>query len=69
VPPKVWEWDTENGGRFARINRPIAGLSHDKVLPLGEHDLQLHSLATPNGVKASKNCSISATQAQNTTPG
>ena len=51
TPPKVWQWNKENGGRFANINRPIAGATHDKVLPEGEHDLQLHSLATPNGVK------------------
>ena len=51
VPPKVWTWDMENGGRFAKINRPIAGATHEKELPVGEHDLQLYSLATPNGVK------------------
>ena len=51
VPPKVWTWDQESGGRFANINRPIAGPTHDKDLPVGEHLLQLHSLATPNGVK------------------
>ena len=51
VPPKVWTWDKENGGRFANINRPIAGPTHEKVLPVGKHPLQLHSLATPNGVK------------------
>ena len=51
IPPKVWTWDTESGGRFANINRPIAGPTHDKELPVGEHPLQLHSLATPNGVK------------------
>ncbi len=51
TPPKVWKWDKESGGRFASINRPIAGPTHDKELPVGEHDLQLHSLATPNGVK------------------
>ncbi len=51
VPPKVWKWDAESGGRFAKINRPIAGPTHEKELPRGEHDLQLYSLATPNGVK------------------
>jgi GST-like protein len=51
TPPKVWTWDKESGGRFANINRPIAGPTHDKELSQGEHDLQLHSLATPNGVK------------------
>ncbi|MEM7078325.1 MAG: glutathione-dependent disulfide-bond oxidoreductase [Pseudomonadota bacterium] len=51
TPPKVWQWNKESGGRFANINRPIAGATHDKELPAGEHDLQLHSLATPNGVK------------------
>jgi GST-like protein len=51
-PPKVWTWNKENGGRFANINRPIAGPTHDKELPVGRHPLQLYSLATPNGVKA-----------------
>ena len=51
TPPKVWTWDAENGGKFASINRPIAGSTHDKTLPVGEHPLQLYSLATPNGVK------------------
>ena len=51
TPPKVWQWDKASGGRFANINRPIAGSTHDKELPVGEHDLQLYSLATPNGVK------------------
>ncbi len=51
VPPKVWSWDKESGGRFANINRPVAGATHEKDLPVGEHDFQLHSLATPNGVK------------------
>jgi len=52
TPPKVWEWKAANGGQFANINRPIAGATHDHVLPVGEHPLQLYSLATPNGVKA-----------------
>ncbi len=51
TPPKVWTWDKESGGRFANINRPIAGATHDKELPVGEHPLQLYSLGTPNGVK------------------
>lgn len=51
VPPKVWTWDQENGGTFANINRPIAGATHDKALPVGRHPLQLYSLGTPNGVK------------------
>ncbi len=51
VPPKVWTWDKESGGRFAKINRPIAGPTHDKDLQVGKHPLQLYSLATPNGVK------------------
>jgi GST-like protein len=51
TPPKVWEWKSESGGQFAKINRPIAGSTHDKVLPVGDNPLQLYSLATPNGVK------------------
>lgn len=51
TPAKIWTWDSESGGRFANINRPIAGPTSDKELPLGKHPLQLHSLATPNGVK------------------
>ncbi|ABE31129.1 hypothetical protein DR64_3995 [Paraburkholderia xenovorans LB400] len=51
VPPKVWTWNKENGGRFANINRPVAGATHEKELPVGRHPLQLYSLATPNGVK------------------
>ncbi|MEM7215353.1 MAG: glutathione-dependent disulfide-bond oxidoreductase, partial [Pseudomonadota bacterium] len=51
TPPKVWKWDAESGGKFASINRPIAGSTHDKELPVGENPLQLYSLATPNGVK------------------
>ena len=50
-PPKVWTWDSESGGRFAAINRPVSGATHDKDLPIGEHPLQLYSLGTPNGVK------------------
>lgn len=52
TPPKVWTWDKGSGGKFANINRPIAGPTHDKALPVGEHPFQLYSLATPNGVKA-----------------
>ena len=51
VPPKVWTWNKESGGRFAAINRPIAGPTHDKELPVGRHPFQLYSLATPNGIK------------------
>ena len=51
TPPKVWTWDQESGGKFASINRPVAGATHDKDLPVGRHPLQLYSLATPNGVK------------------
>ena len=51
IPPKVWTWDKESGGRFANINRPIAGSTHEKELPVGKHPLQLYSLGTPNGIK------------------
>jgi GST-like protein len=51
VPPKVWTWESESGGRFANINRPVAGATHEKELPVGKHPLQLYSLGTPNGVK------------------
>jgi GST-like protein len=51
TPPRVWAWNKENGGRFANINRPIAGATHEKDLPVGRHPLQLYSLGTPNGVK------------------
>ena len=51
TPPTIWEWNKDMGGRFAAINRPVAGATHDKVLPVGRHPLQLYSLATPNGVK------------------
>jgi len=51
TPADVWEWNTENGGQFAHINRPIAGATHDKERPVGKHPMQLYSLATPNGVK------------------
>ena len=51
VPPKVWTWDTESGGRFANINKPTAGATHEKELPVGKHPLQLYSLGTPNGIK------------------
>jgi GST-like protein len=51
TPPEVWTWDAESGGRFASINRPIAGATHDKELPIGQHPLQLYSQGTPNGVK------------------
>ena len=51
IPPTVWTWDKASGGKFANINRPIAGATHDKDLPIGKHPFQLYSLATPNGVK------------------
>ncbi|EGM79108.1 glutathione S-transferase [Rheinheimera sp. A13L] len=51
TPAKVWTWDSQNGGAFASINRPVSGATHDKTLPVGEHNLQLYSMATPNGVK------------------
>tara|TARA_R110002124_G_scaffold112306_1_gene266360 strand:- start:2070 stop:2960 length:891 start_codon:yes stop_codon:yes gene_type:complete len=51
TPPKIWTWDKENGGRFANINRPIAGATHQQELPIGKHPFQLYSLGTPNGMK------------------
>ena len=51
TPPEVWKWDAQSGGKFTNINRPTAGATHDKELPVGDHPLQLYSLATPNGVK------------------
>ncbi len=51
IPPKIWKWDTENGGAWAKLNRPTAGAQFEKELPRGKHPLQLYSLATPNGVK------------------
>jgi GSH-dependent disulfide-bond oxidoreductase len=51
APAKVWEWDSENGGQFANINRPVSGATHDKVLEIGKHPFQLYSMGTPNGVK------------------
>ncbi|NIA42860.1 MULTISPECIES: glutathione-dependent disulfide-bond oxidoreductase [Providencia] len=51
VPPKVWQWEQGNGGKFANINRPISGATHEKALPVGKHPLQLYSLGTPNGQK------------------
>ena len=51
TPPKIWTWSQPSGGRFANINRPVAGPTHEKVQPVGKHPLQLYSLATPNGVK------------------
>ena len=53
APPRVWTWDQPSGGEFANINRPVAGATHDKALPVGKHPFQLYSLATPNGQKAS----------------
>lgn len=51
TPPAVWQWQSENGGAFASINRPVSGATHQQPLPVGEHPLQLYSLATPNGIK------------------
>ena len=51
TPPRIWKWDAESGGRFAKINRPISGATHEKDLPVGDNPIQLYSLATPNGVK------------------
>src|SRR5205085_8165723 len=51
TPPKVWSWTKPSGGRFENINRPVAGSTHEKELPVGRHPLQLYSLGTPNGVK------------------
>jgi len=51
TPPKVWKWESENGGEWAKINRPVSGATHEQVLPIGDNPLQLHSFATPNGVK------------------
>ena len=51
TPPRVWTWEQPSGGTFASINRPVAGATHDKELPVGTHPLQLYSLATPNGIK------------------
>jgi GST-like protein len=51
IPPKVWKWEMESGGRFASINRPIAGPTHEKELPVGKHPIQIYSQGTPNGVK------------------
>ena len=51
TPPRVWRWNKASGGRFAKTNRPVAGATHDKELPIGRHPLQLYSLGTPNGVK------------------
>ncbi|MDB9566185.1 glutathione-dependent disulfide-bond oxidoreductase [Providencia rettgeri] len=51
IPPKVWQWEQGNGGKFANINRPVSGATHEKSLPIGKHPLQLYSLGTPNGQK------------------
>jgi GST-like protein len=53
IPPRVWVWNRDNGGKFAHINRPVAGATHEQALPRGEHPLQLYSLGTPNGIKVS----------------
>ena len=72
TPPPVWTWNKESGGRFANINRPIAGTTHDKELPVGRHPLQLYSLGTPNGVKVTvmlEELLALAMPARSTTPG
>ena len=73
TPPKVWTWNKANGGDFANINRPIAGPTHDKELPVGKHPFQLYSLATPNGAEGHDHvrgaAGAPATRAPNTTPG
>ncbi|HKT15587.1 MAG TPA: glutathione-dependent disulfide-bond oxidoreductase, partial [Allosphingosinicella sp.] len=51
APARIWVWDKENGGQYAGVNRPIAGPTHERALPVGRHPLQLYSLATPNGLK------------------
>jgi GST-like protein len=51
TPPKIWTFNSENGGKFANINRPVSGATHEQALPRGKHPFQLYSLATPNGVK------------------
>ena len=72
VPPKVWVWNKASGGRFANINRPIAGPTHDKELPVGKHPFQLYSLGRRTA-RRSRSCSRSCwradTRAPNTTPG
>ncbi len=50
TPPKVWVWDKDNGGKWAGVNRPIAGATHEAILPTGDKDLQLYSLSSPNGI-------------------
>jgi len=72
VPPRVWTWDKTNGGAFASTNRPVAGPTHDRALPLGQHPFQLYSLATPNGVKVTilrKSCWQRVMPGPNMTPG
>ena len=51
TPPRVWKWDAQDGGKWTKTNRPIAGATHEKELPVGRHPIQLYSLPTPNGVK------------------
>ena len=72
IPPDVWTWESESGGKFANINRPVAGATHEKALPVGKHPLQLYSQGTPNGVKVTillEELLAAGEAGQNMTPG